>query len=260
MVLGRGPAGRSRQIFREESVKTCTRCKESKPLSDFYPYRGRPMSWCKRCSNAAGCAWSKRVHRPNVEAAERAKRERNELLAKGLKFCTGCQTTKPVDKFGIDKATWSGRRTRCRDCQVPLQRSADQKRYRSDPEFYRAKARASHRRCYARNPKLALEKAKRYHAEWKARDPEGYRRNQRASCRTHRARKKGAATERVDYERICRRDRMRCHICKRRVQKDQLHFDHVIPLAAGGAHAESNIAVSHAKCNHSKNARVLTLF
>jgi hypothetical protein len=34
----------------------------------------------------------------------------------------------------------------------------------------------------------------------------------------------------------------------------------VIPLVAGGAHSEENIAVSHARCNMVKNAKVLTLF
>jgi len=74
------------------------------------------------------------------------------------------------------------------------------------------------------------------------------------------ARRAGTERERVDYNRIKRRDKMRCHICRRQVQASELHFDHVIPLSKGGTHTENNIAVSHARCNLSKNARVLTLF
>ncbi len=72
------------------------------------------------------------------------------------------------------------------------------------------------------------------------------------------ARRAGAV--RVNFDRIVLRDKMRCHICRRKVQPKDLHFDHVIPLAKGGTHTESNIAVSHKRCNLSKNAKVLTLF
>ena len=81
-----------------------------------------------------------------------------------------------------------------------------------------------------------------------------------AATQRWRARLKTATVEPVDYARIILRDRMRCHICKRRVARAELHFDHVIPLSKGGEHSESNIAVAHGRCNVRKSASLMTLF
>jgi 5-methylcytosine-specific restriction endonuclease McrA len=67
--------------------------------------------------------------------------------------------------------------------------------------------------------------------------------------------KRGSASERVDYERIRKRDRMICHLCDRRIAKSELHFDHVIPLSQGGTHSEDNVRVAHRTCNLKKGAR-----
>lgn len=74
--------------------------------------------------------------------------------------------------------------------------------------------------------------------------------------------KRGAVIGRVDYERIYVRDRGRCHICRRPepVPRDELEFDHVIPLSKGGEHTTGNIAVAHRTCNRRKFNRVVTLF
>ena len=58
-----------------------------------------------------------------------------------------------------------------------------------------------------------------------------------------------ASAEPVDYDAILRRDLGYCHICGKPVHPDELHFDHVIPLARGGAHSTENISVAHAICN-----------
>lgn len=76
-----------------------------------------------------------------------------------------------------------------------------------------------------------------------------------------RARKAGAVVEPIDFAAIKQRDGMRCHICKKKVRSlKDLNFDHVIPLSKGGPHIQSNIAVSHRRCNFSKHDKVLTLF
>lgn len=51
---------------------------------------------------------------------------------------------------------------------------------------------------------------------------------------------------------------MVCHICTEAIASlDDLHFDHVIPLAKGGPHAAENIRPAHAICNIRKSARLL---
>lgn len=52
-------------------VKRCSRCRQTKPVSDFRLVRatGRPSSWCKQCQYAATREW--RTHSVEQRAAWR---------------------------------------------------------------------------------------------------------------------------------------------------------------------------------------------
>lgn len=68
-------------------VKLCARCKESKPLSDFYINRGggrvRPHSYCKVCFNVLGKSRRERKYNHYIEASrEYYKKNRESLLKK----------------------------------------------------------------------------------------------------------------------------------------------------------------------------------
>jgi len=81
--------------------------------------------------------------------------------------------------------------------------------------------------------------------------------SQQAAAR-RKARKLGNEGEPVSYVAILAKWGMVCHICGGEItDRTDLHFDHVIPLARGGAHAERNIKPSHSFCNLSKGARLL---
>jgi 5-methylcytosine-specific restriction endonuclease McrA len=56
----------------------------------------------------------------------------------------------------------------------------------------------------------------------------------------------------IDYEAIKHRDGMKCCVCGKRVLQRDLSFDHVIPLALGGPHIQSNLRVCHKVCNSRK--------
>ena len=75
-----------------------------------------------------------------------------------------------------------------------------------------------------------------------------------------RAREKSGAIGNVDYASILKRDRMVCYLCKRKVKKKDLQFDHVIPVSKGGPHSQQNVAITHRWCNRSKSDSILTLF
>jgi 5-methylcytosine-specific restriction endonuclease McrA len=68
------------------------------------------------------------------------------------------------------------------------------------------------------------------------------------------AQKKAQAVGVVSYDAILIRDGLWCHICSQRVLAEELSFDHVVPLARGGAHSMSNIRVAHRRCNSAKKA------
>lgn len=44
-----------------------------------------------------------------------------------------------------------------------------------------------------------------------------------------------------------------CYYCGSKVSSKSIHFDHIVPLSKGGAHAVENLCVSCADCNQSKH-------
>lgn len=70
-----------------------------------------------------------------------------------------------------------------------------------------------------------------------------------------RARRRGVIVEVVDRAAIIARDRSTCHLCGLLVPADDIHLDHVVPLALGGEHTAANLKVTHSLCNLRKGAR-----
>jgi 5-methylcytosine-specific restriction endonuclease McrA len=71
---------------------------------------------------------------------------------------------------------------------------------------------------------------------------------------------RGAGWGSVNFKEILRRSKGVCYICDRVVSPGGFEFDHVIPFARGGAHAESNIRVACRSCNRRKNRKMLDEF
>jgi len=106
-----------------------------------------------------------------------------------------------------------------------------------------------------------LDKNRRYYAENSERitaaarirakaNPEKGRENRRK----YRARKRNATIEMVDEKKIYKLCGNRCSYCG---SNKNLEIDHVVALAAGGSHCESNLLVACKKCNASKGKRPL---
>lgn len=57
------------------------------------------------------------------------------------------------------------------------------------------------------------------------------------------------------YARAASPDPIRCYLCGKVIPQGERHADHVIPLAHGGVHTSSNLAIAHAACNGSKHAK-----
>lgn len=76
--------------------------------------------------------------------------------------------------------------------------------------------------------------------------------------RRRRALKRANGYEPVSYVAILNEHGMICHICGDAIAtREDLHFDHVIPLSKGGSHTASNIRPAHALCNWRKGTRIL---
>lgn len=141
-----------------------------------------------------------------------------------------------------------------------IKRESAKRRYHADLEKSRAKARAATKRFIKRRPERWAALAKKARMKRLRLKPEKVAFEKRLAASVRRSRARATTIEPINYERIMKRDRMRCHVCRKTVTRASLHFDHVIPLALGGTHTEANIAVSHAKCNLRKFTKVLTLF
>ncbi len=61
--------------------------------------------------------------------------------------------------------------------------------------------------------------------------------------------------EKVDYAAILVAHGRVCHICGGPIADGDIDFDHVVPLAKGGAHSRENIKPSHSSCNRRKRDR-----
>ena len=131
---------------------------------------------------------------------------------------------------------------------------------------------------YEKNKERIRDKAKRYHHEHKARRSDAYRawyvKNRAYSLAkkrawekahpyaqkewhsTRRARIKNARTGSIDYVAILGRDCGLCGLCQRPVAPHDLSFDHIMPLARGGAHSMENLQVAHVLCNTKKGVKV----
>lgn len=57
-------------------------------------------------------------------------------------------------------------------------------------------------------------------------------------------------------QQIIERDGYTCGICNLPVQPDDIHIDHIHPVALGGTDNPDNLQVSHSICNMRKGARV----
>lgn len=99
----------------------------------------------------------------------------------------------------------------------------------------RPAANARLKRFYARHPERALQQAHRYRA------------------RKRKADVGQSAPISAWMEKVRSLPLFRCYYCSVVHLTTNLNFDHVIPLARGGAHSLTNLAASCAGCNKSKN-------
>lgn len=58
------------------------------------------------------------------------------------------------------------------------------------------------------------------------------------------------------YKKAREAPRVRCYLCGKLIPKGHRHVDHIVPLAKGGKHVPSNLAIVCDRCNLRKNAKL----
>lgn len=121
------------------------------------------------------------------------------------------------------------------------------------------------KRYYWRNPEKCRERARVYYHEFpeKAaasrnayRATDGYKsvnQNNMAKRRARTGSNVGTLSPELT-EKLIRLQKGRCACCGVALAGDY-HLDHIVPLALGGSHEDSNIQLLHGKCNLQKHAK-----
>lgn len=141
--------------------------------------------------------------------------------------------------------------------------AARHKKLSEDPEYRRRQAEKSaayraenpdaskrqNARRRAENPDLARQQSR----EWFAKNPE-----KRAIYEQNRRAKKRASGGKLSPDlkhRLFSAQKGFCACCRVSFAIEDLHLDHVMPLAKGGSHADENMQLLCQPCNQSKHAK-----
>lgn len=231
--------------------KRCSKCKRWLPLSEFYKDNKRSVDGlrmqCKGCEREYAVKNADRI-------AERQRRWREEN----------------ADKLAESRKRWE------EEHQKEL--SEYRRAYNSRPEVVERMKEIRHRH-YEGNKERYQENATRWREQnpdrylqtkkdWKARNPDRviesrarynqeHRETTIAWTQRRRAKQAEVTVGEVDYKRVWKRDKGFCYLCGRPVAKNEVHYDHVIPLSRGGPHSENNIRVTHARCNLKKGTKLV---
>lgn len=211
-------------------MKTCTKCGQTKPTTDFGKYSGKRnglRSCCKACHNSSNAAW--RVANPEYNAAY-YEANREKMLESQASY-------REVNRDKI--------------------REYDAARQKANPSRNR-EAKAKWRKA---NP----QKARQSKATWAASNPEYYsyyreanreklRKAFRVYGQNRRARKAGGKLSKGLSERLFKLQRGKCACCGKPLG-DDYHLDHIMPLALGGTNTDGNIQLLRAECNRQKRAK-----
>lgn len=186
------------------------------------------------------------------------------------KPCRKCALTRPLTEFHRNRTTRDGRQTICKPCRSVASAEAKEARSvyaRAWYEANRDRTKERSRAWHAANRERANERARAYYINnrerilenvqrWAAENPEKmaelyYRR---------RVRDREARVGVVDLAALWTGA---CALCSEPMSLDvawpdpmSKSVDHVIPLAKGGTHEQSNLQWAHLMCNKRKGARL----
>lgn len=111
-----------------------------------------------------------------------------------------------------------------------------------------ARVQANHREWQDKNRDKMREIMKRHYAA----SPGRYRNYAREAEFRRRTREKQGRVGRADYQLVILMSNGNCGICAKEVAREDLSYDHIIPISKGGAHSLENLQLAHVYCNKRK--------
>lgn len=143
-------------------------------------------------------------------------------------------------------------------------RAANPGKFKQQLKNYREKHKEAIKTYKARYNQDNAERIRQQKAEWHERNKERVKEQQRAwrqanklSILERNAKRRAIKLSRTvgDIDLGVLTANMQCGICGG-VIEDSYHIDHIIPLARGGAHTQSNLQLAHPICNLKKKDKL----
>lgn len=214
------PVSRNRNDIKEgQEMKICVKCNEEKPLFSFPKYK-KAGGIIGRTAKCNGCKQS-----PSAIRRTYKQYQRNGVW---VKFCTSCQTTKPLTEFVKSLKSYA----RCKNCHNKEQNST----YRNATPEQILKRREQKSRYSSTENGIKFRKA-------------------------YQARKRGAKiVVKFTKSDLIKRDGLLCYLCDKILTEKAAQIEHILPLSRGGNHKPENVKLACKSCNCSKNNKTLTEF
>ena len=217
-------------------VKTCTKCKETKPTTEF-PKHSQQKSGldpqCKACKSAR-MALYRAANKEKGSDYAKAWAAANPEKKKANKKRYYDRHAKDVIEKSIAWRTKNAEHVKAYDAA----------RYWSDPTAGRERV-AAYR---AANP----ERVKEYSSAYRLENLEAYRIHEHN--RRERKRGNGGQLSSGLFEKLFKLQKGLCPCCKQPLG-DTPHLDHIMPLALGGANSDDNMQLLRSSCNQQKHAK-----
>ncbi len=227
--------------------KTCTKCKQSKPINAFSVHRGAKSaksgvrSTCKNCDVIANRAY-RSANREKVNAAKRAWAEQNKDKIKISNRQYQIENREKLLLYQIDYRSKNSEKISQQKREWRLKNASHKKAMdREWASKNKDKVAAASRRFRINSP----EKAKSAQDRYKSKKPEV----RKLVTMRRRARVAASSLYLIPLKNVRRMMGRPCAYCGQASE----HLDHVIPIAKNGLHGLGNLIQSCAKCNQSKN-------
>ena len=237
----------------DSTTKRCSKCGETKPLSEFFKRRERPSGYASRCKLCFNTWQRGYKQRRKTEGP----RERIRKIAPtDNKTCNRCGLVKPAIEFRSHRRTdGDGYYNQCQECERAYHRSVHESR----KEYQRNYIAANRGRVYAtqkawkvrnRDHCLAWRREHDKRPKWRL-----YNRVQQ-----HRRRVGKDTTVTTEQIQELMGRQTKCYYCGKPFNtKRKATIEHVIPLSKGGAHDISNIVLACGPCNFKKQNKIVRL-
>lgn len=168
--------------------------------------------------------------------------------------CPKCGEVKDLERFSRSRSEPLGRSYTCKECKRQYNQEHKQeiqsymKTYNAQYHKEHAQKIADHHKVYRSMNRDALKASRKV---WQTNNMEHIV----CARRTRRALTKRVLFLPFTPAQVRARDKRICQICKKKINGD-IHYDHWIPLSAGGPHCLNNIRCTHPRCNLEKGSKV----